>query len=195
MSQVLNQANDNNINVLIFTADETVADECKNRLEKENFTLDLVENFSTAQQLIATNNYKIVIVDFLLPNTTSIEVVRELKATASNIIIIVIAEEIDENLLLKVMQAGANYCLPKIEGYTEQLPYLIKVSLEQQQAFEKAKSQKSTANSTLEYKGLLTSTTIPRLLRAFYQQQLTGALHITRTELVTSFYFIDGSIV
>jgi len=197
MSQVLDQAN--NINVLIFTADEIVADECKNKLEKENFILDLVENFSTAQQLIATNNYKAVIVDFLAPNATSIEVVRELKATANNIIVIVIAEEIDEGLLLKVMQAGANYCLPKIEGYFEQLPYLIKVSLEQQQAFEKTTQKsinRSTAsNPTLEYKGQLSDTTIPRLLRAFYQQQLTGALHITREELVTSLYFIDGSIV
>ncbi|MFY9222388.1 MAG: DUF4388 domain-containing protein [Blastocatellia bacterium] len=197
MSQVLNQAN--NINVLIFTADEIVADECKNKLEKEDFILDLVENFSTAQQLIATNNYKAVIVDFLLPNATSIEVVRDIKAISSNIIVIVIAEEIDENLLLKVMQVGASYCLPKIEGYFEQLPYLIRVSLEQQQAFEKT-TQKSinksnASNATLEYKGQLSNTTIPKLLRAFYQQQLTGALHITREGLVTSFYFIDGSIV
>lgn len=204
MSTLTNGTNPNTLpdKVLILSDDKNTAILCDERLRQEKFNCEWVTTFAKAAPMITENEYQALIIEFKLSDTTAINVLHYVKERSSNTIVIIIAEEIDENLLLKAMQAGASYCIPKIYGYAEQLPYLIKLSTEQQIAFKtaanlaanKKSSSQSGISSIVEYKGKLSTTTVPRLMRIFYQQQLTGALHISRDGVVTSFYFIDGAI-
>lgn len=196
--------------VLILTSDKVTANSCQERLKKEHFEVSSINNLQEALLVFKETNYQAVITDFKLPDATALEVLRKVKERSANTIVIVITEETDGNLLLKAIQAGASYCIPKVTGYTEQLPYLIKLSLEQQLAFKSAANQAAsqTASQTtakkissqtnllpfVEYKGQFSNTTMPRLMRGFYQQQLTGALRVSKSGLITSFYFVDGAI-
>ncbi len=188
--------------VLILSDDKNTAIVCDERLRKEDFNCEWFTTFAKAAPQLAENKYQALILETTLPDATTLDILHYVKDCSSNTIVIVIAEEADEALLLMAMQAGASYCIPKIHGYAEQLPYLIKLSREQQNAFKAAANlaankkafSQSGIGSLVEYKGKLSTTTVPRLMRAFYQQQRTGALRISRDGIVTSFYFVDGAV-
>lgn len=194
--------------VLILSADETSAIACQERLEQEHFYVKYKNNLRDALEEVNGTIYQAVITDFILPDADALAVLDTVKEKSKDTIVIVITDETGELLLLKAMNAGASYCIPKVSGYREQLPYLIKLSLEQQLAFKAAASAVSLASQSttkkfssqtslsafIEYKGQLSNTTMPRLMRAFYQQQLTGALRVSKDGQITSFYFVDGAI-
>lgn len=188
--------------VLILSSDEGGVITCQESLEQENFKVKSLKTLADALIEIKEVAYQALITDFELADSNTLEFLHQLKERSKNTIVIVATDETDETLFLKAIEAGASYCIPKIFGYTKQLPYLIKLSLEQQLAFKDAANQvalKKTSSQTnltpfVEYKGQFSNTTMPRLMRAFYQQQLTGALRVSKDGQVVNFYFVDGAI-
>lgn len=178
-------------------------------LSQAGFDVIHVKSCTQTFEYLQSSNDQVVaiITDFTLAVGNAIDIAHYARSISPDIIIIAVGHDIDETLLIKAMQAGVSYCITKVEDFATQLPNLIKLSKEQQQGFKttavsetpaktfaKTLAKNSSEQPTVEYKGQLGSTTIPRLLRTFYQQQSTGALHITHDGEVTSLFFIDGAI-
>src|SRR5436190_420237 len=86
-------------------------------------------------------------------------------------------------LLVEANDAGANYCIPKVELHGDHLQQLIKIGREQQIALKTmadsgsnwpkpaAKLPTGRLEQRGEYRGQLSATTIPCLMRTLYLQQ------------------------
>ncbi|MEW6730232.1 MAG: DUF4388 domain-containing protein [Acidobacteriota bacterium] len=200
--------------ILLVEANEQDAALCFATLAQANFEILCTANCAETFGLLAAGeNFHAIITDFHLPDGTAVELLRYAKECNPDLVGIVVAREVDEKLLLDAIHAGASYCIPKTGNYTEHLPRLIKLSREQQLGFKaladakndnledtgsnrlRASARTSHNQQITEYKGQIAATTIPRLLRTFYQQQSTGTLHITHNGQLTSLYFLDGTIV
>jgi curved DNA-binding protein CbpA/CheY-like chemotaxis protein len=196
--------------VLLVESNEQDAALCFATLSKANFDVRRVTSCADSFKLLRSGaNFQAIVSNFYLSDGTAVQILKYAKEHSPDTITIVVAPEIEESLILEAINAGASYCIPKVDSYGDNLPQLIKLSREQHIGFKTMADTGVPATRSgafkpvpttgelrsTGYKGQLTSITIPRLLRAFYQQQSTGALHIKRDEEITSLYFIDGAIV
>lgn len=166
-------------------------------LTSAGYTVDRVYSSIEAERRLAHREYQIVLTRLLLPDKPSLDLITKVRNHSKNTAIIVYADEQDESMFLEALQAGANYCTPALEQCIAQLPSLVKLA--QAQLSEKPTETEPIKNENeqriFEYRGSIENTSIVRLLRSFYQQSLTGALHIVREGVKTSLYLVDGSLV
>lgn len=184
--------------VLLIEPDSQAALRCSAALTEAQFAVDHVIDASSAYQQLSTTGYHAVITDYQLPDGTAIDMLKYITEHLPETVTIVVSQVVDETLLLAAMAAGASYCIPKVDDYGAQLPKLIKLSQQQQQSFKTQSSDTvnrfTPSQPTTEYKGQLAVTTVPRLLRTFYQQQANGVLHIAHDGDSISLYFRDGTM-
>src|SRR5437016_5365021 len=127
--------------VLLVESDDQDAAVCFNTLVQANFEVHRVANCAESFQLLKSGTaYKAIVTNFYLSDGTAVELLRYAKVRSPDTIAIVLAREVDENLLLEAINAGASYCIPQAEGQGNHLAQLIKLGHEQNVGLKKMAS-------------------------------------------------------
>src|SRR3569833_3446694 len=80
------------------------------------FRLEHVERLTEALGHVANEHYDVALVDLTLPDAHGICTVSHLQSAQPELPIVVLTDEIDENLALQAVQAGAQDYLVKGQG-------------------------------------------------------------------------------
>ena len=82
-------------------------------LRSENHTVDSARDGEEGSFLARTNNYDLVIMDYMLPKINGLEVIKEIRAEkiSTPIIMLTVRSEIDDKVI--VLEAGADDYLTK----------------------------------------------------------------------------------
>ncbi|MBL8149513.1 MAG: response regulator, partial [Blastocatellia bacterium] len=82
-------------------------------LSDANYEISRAKNCLEAFKTLTSGiNFQAVVTAFLLPDGTAIELLKRVQEQIPETVSIVVADEIDESLILEAMQAGASYCIP-----------------------------------------------------------------------------------
>ncbi len=90
-------------------------------LEKENYSVDAVDNGDDAINCLTVKDYNIVILNLIMPKKNGIEICTSLRKNGKNCGIIVLAANETLNDLIKSLDNGADYCIAKPFKFPELL--------------------------------------------------------------------------
>ena len=114
--------------ILIVEDEKGIADFLKQGLEEEGFTVDLSNNGQDGLHKALTNPYNLLILDWMLPEISGIEICEKVRATNPTIPIIFLTAKDTLNDTISTLQKGANDYLKKPFHFAELLER-IKVQL------------------------------------------------------------------
>lgn len=116
-------------NILVIDDDSEVQYAIATLLMNVGFNVHTASTLAEARESVSARSYEAVIIDYLLPDGSGIDLVRELRAISPDIAIVVITGAADIPLAVKAMQEGADNFLPKPVSFGSLL-FFIKRSLE-----------------------------------------------------------------
>lgn len=107
--------------ILLVEDDPRVASFIRRGLREEQFTVDVAKDAEQAQDIAQSNDFDLVILDWLLPKGSGIEVLRSLRAERNAVPVLMLTAK--DELLDKVQgfEAGADDYLTKPFGFAELL--------------------------------------------------------------------------
>lgn len=105
----------NDVKVLIVDDDRLIRVAVKRILEKSghNYLVDVASNSSLLMDILKTHKYNCIILDYVLANTTGIDILKQLNNSKINIPVIMLTGQGDELVVVKALKAGAYDYLPK----------------------------------------------------------------------------------
>ncbi len=107
--------------VLLIEDEEKVANFLQKGLKEEQYVVDVAYDGLEGEELAATNDYDIILLDIMLPHKDGIEVLRSLRAQQVNVpVIMLTAKEMVEDKL-KGFDAGCDDYLTKPFSFEELL--------------------------------------------------------------------------
>jgi len=99
--------------ILIIEDDQDISNFLKNCLEAEFFTVDQAFDGHRGSYLARTNNYDLIIVDYMLPLQKGDEVVKETRADGKNTPIIMLTVNTDLDNKINLFEIGVDDYLTK----------------------------------------------------------------------------------
>ncbi len=129
---------------ILVVEDETgIANFIREGLKEESFAVDVSSNGKEGLQLALSNEYDLILLDWMLPGLSGIEICRQLRKenTLSPIIFLTAKDTVDETVF--ALEAGANDYIKKPFAF-EELLVRIRVQLRTQ----------ASENSSLRFKGI-----------------------------------------
>ena len=107
--------------ILIVEDDENILSFLKRGFLEENFLVDSIDNGKEGEYLILTNSYDLVILDWMLPFKSGVEIIKSIrkKAIKTPIIMLTAKDEIKNRVL--GLNSGADDYLPKPFSFEELL--------------------------------------------------------------------------
>ncbi|MCS6883958.1 MAG: DnaJ domain-containing protein [Acidobacteriota bacterium] len=161
-------------------------------LSDAGYAADRSANLQEAKSRVDEGSYVAVLIGLESVGNSCVELVQTAREKFGKAVIIVYADEQDEVVLLEILKAGANYCIPALEQYISQIPVLIDLVVRRDPSQKKEPVE--NLQDKREYRGSLKVISVPRLLRSLYQQNLTGALQL-RKDIEITLYLSEGSLV
>jgi DNA-binding response OmpR family regulator len=105
--------------ILIIEDDKSILSMLKRGLEEENFVIDTAENGEDGEYLATTNRYDIIILDWMLPEKSGIEVLKNLREKEIfTPVLMLTAKDTTENKV-EGLNNGADDYLPKPFSFDE----------------------------------------------------------------------------
>tara|TARA_Y100000294_G_scaffold177566_1_gene203393 strand:- start:1976 stop:3796 length:1821 start_codon:yes stop_codon:yes gene_type:complete len=92
--------------------------------------VEVARNFKEAYQLISSNTYDLILADLSLPDSSYKKTIKELKKVVTNAPIVVLTSLDDKDTILKMIQEGAQDCIPKNQLNTVILERTIVYSID-----------------------------------------------------------------
>jgi two-component system response regulator ResD len=86
----------NDIKILVVDDDEDIREALQDALEDENYLVDLAQTGQQALELAANNEYDIAFIDYQLPDTTGLEVCKQI--TSPNTVKVFMTGAFDDNV-------------------------------------------------------------------------------------------------
>jgi diguanylate cyclase (GGDEF)-like protein len=125
--------NSKNIKLLLIEdnpADSRLLKELLNEAVPDKYIITAAYNIDEAMKLLQKSDFDIVITDLNLPDTDGLDVIPYIQAINSNIPIVVLSGQSDENLALQIVQMGAQDYLVKGQGDGYLMNRVIDYSIE-----------------------------------------------------------------
>jgi len=105
--------------ILIIEDDKSILSMLKRGLEEENFVIDTAENGEDGEYLASTNRYDIIVLDWMLPERSGIEVLKNLREKEIfTPVLMLTAKDTTENKV-EGLNNGADDYLPKPFSFDE----------------------------------------------------------------------------
>ncbi|RKY86648.1 sigma-54-dependent Fis family transcriptional regulator [candidate division KSB1 bacterium] len=99
--------------ILVIDDEKNIRQSLKGTLEDEGYTVDTAESAEKALNLIADGNYKLIILDVLLPGMNGIEFLKKLREENNNIYVMVISGHATVDMAVEATKLGAYNFLEK----------------------------------------------------------------------------------
>jgi diguanylate cyclase (GGDEF)-like protein/PAS domain S-box-containing protein len=166
------------IKILIIDDDRLIRTAIKRILLKsgQNFVVDEISNSTLLLDKLKTKRFDCIILDYVLTDTTGIDVIKELTNFKINIPIIMMTGQGDELIAVKALKAGASDYLPKsILSHSDVLEILIYTIQNAINLFNIKSGRERTANalrkSEERYRSLVEHS--PMLIMRFFPDDKT----------------------
>ncbi|OGG66263.1 DNA-binding response regulator [Candidatus Kaiserbacteria bacterium RIFCSPLOWO2_02_FULL_45_11b] len=105
---------------MLIVEDETqVRDFLKISFEAECFAVDATGNGADGLRLALINEYDLLILDYMLPNHTGLEICRDLRAKGRTTPVLILSVNSETDIKTQVINAGADDYLTKPFSFTE----------------------------------------------------------------------------
>ncbi len=118
--------------ILVIEDEKGIANFVKEGLEEEYFAVDVAGNGAAGLEMAETNDYDLLLVDWMLPGLSGIEVCREIRKSNSKIPIIMLTARDTVQDTVFGLDAGANDYIKKPFAFDELLAR-IRVQLRPQE--------------------------------------------------------------
>lgn len=125
-------------------------DDTRSTFFKRGFDLTCAETLSSAKQILSTQQFEVILLDLVLPDSRNMDGLRELRTQSSNTPIIVQTALEDEVVAVKALELGACGYLPKVAGDRNLLLYAIRSAIERQQQLIEAEPKQNQEVDVLE---------------------------------------------
>lgn len=99
--------------ILIIEDTAEITTMLKHCLETEYYAVDTTEDGKTGSFLARTNNYDLIILDYMIPQKNGKEVCEEIRASGKTTPIIIISATADTNNKIELLNAGADDYITK----------------------------------------------------------------------------------
>jgi DNA-binding response OmpR family regulator len=105
--------------ILVAEDDASLAEFLHQRLQEEQFAVQVVSDGREAEKMASDQSYDLVILDLNLPGTGGLDVLREIRAKKSDlpVLIVTAASMVEERV--RGLDAGADDCLAKPFAFAE----------------------------------------------------------------------------
>jgi len=110
--------------VLIIEDDESILNMLKRGLEDEDFVVDTAINGEDGEYLASTNHYDVIILDWMLPKKSGIEVLKSLRAKGILTPVLMLTAKDTTDNKIEGLNSGADDYLPKPFSFDELLARL-----------------------------------------------------------------------
>jgi DNA-binding response OmpR family regulator len=109
------------LRILIVEDEKGIANFLKDGLEEESFAVDVAQDGNTGLQMAVTNDYDLILLDWMIPGISGIEVCRQIRKNDINIPIIFLTAKDTLQDTIFGLEAGANDYLKKPFEFAELL--------------------------------------------------------------------------
>ncbi len=99
--------------ILVVEDDETLRMVFQKALETKGYLSDLVEDGKDALEMVSKNNYLIVFLDIVMPESSGLDILLKLKEADPNLIVVMMTAENTMRNTVEAMRRGAYDYLPK----------------------------------------------------------------------------------
>ena len=110
--------------VLIIEDDESILNMLKRGLEDEDFVVDTALNGEDGEYLASTNHYDVIILDWMLPKKSGIEVLKSLRDKGILTPVLMLTAKDTTDNKIEGLNSGADDYLPKPFSFDELLARL-----------------------------------------------------------------------
>ena len=110
--------------VLIIEDDESILNMLKRGLEDEDFVVDTAINGEDGEYLASTNHYDVIILDWMLPKKSGIEVLKSLRDKGILTPVLMLTAKDTTDNKIEGLNSGADDYLPKPFSFDELLARL-----------------------------------------------------------------------
>ena len=107
--------------VLVIEDEPGIANFLKDGLEEEAFAVDVADNGPEGLEMSLTNDYDIILLDWMIPGLSGIEVCRQIRKQENNVPIIFLTAKDTVNDTVFGLEAGANDYMKKPFQFEELL--------------------------------------------------------------------------
>jgi DNA-binding response OmpR family regulator len=107
--------------ILVVEDEKGIADFLKEGLEEESFAVDIAGNGNKGLELASTNDYDLIILDWMLPGMSGIEICRQFRKTNSSVPVIFLTARDAVHDVVFGLEAGANDYIKKPFRFEELL--------------------------------------------------------------------------
>ena len=143
-----------NEKILIIDVDESSVEAFKLRLEGENYSVIVCQKTSEALRKIRDISPEIVILDYHIPDSNSIEVLHEIRRDFPNSFVIVTSKQGVEESAVGLIKAGASDYFVKPVNLNKLVSVVKDILEERQGLIEKREKSKQKWRKSLEFIGI-----------------------------------------
>jgi signal transduction histidine kinase len=122
------------VRVLVVEDNRRHAELITDELEESGVAAEVewAETGAQALEKIAADSFDLIVLDYRLPDTDGIEVMKAIRARESDVPVIFVTTADSVQLAVEAMKLGAEDFVQKQEGYLAVLPLLVREALERQ---------------------------------------------------------------
>ncbi|BCD67567.1 homeostatic response regulator transcription factor HsrA [Nitratiruptor sp. YY09-18] len=99
--------------VLIVEDEVTLSSTLAEGLKEHGYQSDIAENFNDAQYYLGIRNYDLILLDWMLPDNSGLELIPQAKDRSPKTVIIVLSARDDKESEIKALNAGADDYIKK----------------------------------------------------------------------------------
>ena len=114
---------------------EDMLGDARSTFFKQGFELACAETLSEAKQILSSQNFDVILLDLMLPDSHNMNSLEELQAETQEATIIVQTTLEDEVVAVKALELGACGYLPKVASDRNLPIYAIRSAIERKQQF------------------------------------------------------------
>ncbi|MDP1884296.1 MAG: response regulator transcription factor [Candidatus Moranbacteria bacterium] len=107
--------------ILIIEDNEDIAESLKMSLEEHCFAVDVAKDGESGAYLAKTNNYDLIILDYVLPKKDGYQVCKEIRERKSDVYIIAMSVKTDVETKVDLLETGADDYIIKPFSFSEVL--------------------------------------------------------------------------
>lgn len=111
----------NQMKILIVEDNEDIAESLKMSLEEHCFAVDVAKDGEKGAYLAKTNNYNLIILDYVLPKKDGRQVCKEIREKKNDVYIIVMSVKSEVETKVDILETGADDYIIKPFSFSEVL--------------------------------------------------------------------------
>ncbi|MFQ6136189.1 MAG: PAS domain S-box protein [Candidatus Hydrothermarchaeales archaeon] len=119
------------MSILLVEDSEDQIKLCKDVLSRRgNFKVDVAKNGRDAQEKIGQNDYDAILLDYILPDITGMDILKQTRENGYDKPIIMVTGKGSEEVAVEAMTNGASDYIIKTSSYYQDLPHRVQRSVE-----------------------------------------------------------------